>query len=140
MSDNRTPTIYDDNILKSLIRQLRLAWRLFLDPRVSWMTKALPVMAGIYVISPVDLIMGVPILSGMDDLAVAVLGLKLFIEFSPPEVVQEHMRQLQASVSTWRVVDDAPPGATGTEHGDPAVLEGQYSVVDDEPSQVANNQ
>jgi uncharacterized membrane protein YkvA (DUF1232 family) len=138
MSDNRTPTIYDDNIIKSLIRQLRLAWRLFLDPRVSWMTKALPVIAGIYVISPVDLIMGVPVLSGMDDLAVAVLGLKLFIEFSPPEVVQEHMRQLQASVSTWRVVDDAPPGEGGAEHRESAIVEGQYSVVEDEPPKVSN--
>jgi uncharacterized membrane protein YkvA (DUF1232 family) len=132
MSDNRSPTVYNDNIFRSLVRQLRLTWRLLRDPRVHWMTKSLPIIAGIYVVSPIDLIMGIPVLSGMDDLAVAVLGLKLFIEFCPPEVVQEHLRELEGPHGDWEVANDSHTGGASAERRAPEVVEGEYSVVEDE--------
>ncbi len=132
MSENRSPTVYNDNIFRSLVRQLRLTWRLFRDPRVHWMAKSLPVIAGIYVISPIDLIMGIPVLSGMDDLAVAFLGLKMFIEFCPPEVVQEHLRALEGPHGDWEVANDSPAGGAGAEQHEGEILEGEYSVVEDE--------
>ncbi|MBI3360836.1 MAG: DUF1232 domain-containing protein [Chloroflexi bacterium] len=141
MSDNRPPTVYNDNIFKNIVRQLRLAWRLFLDPRVHWLTKSLPIIAAIYVISPIDFIPEavVPILGGMDDLAIAVFGLKLFIEFSPPEVVQEHLRELLGAVSTWRVADDAPKGPAVSDGHETTVVEGEYQVVEDKPSEVESD-
>ena len=134
MTDNRTPTVFNDNIFRSIVRQLRLAWQLFLDPRVSWMAKALPVISAIYVISPIDFIPGaaLPIVGSMDDLAIAIFGLKLFIEFSPPAVVQEHLRRLQGAVSDWRVVDDPSPDEAEAGQRETSVVDGQYSVVDDE--------
>jgi uncharacterized membrane protein YkvA (DUF1232 family) len=137
MSENRAPTVYNDNIFRSVVRQLRLAWRLFLDPRVNWMSKALPVISALYVLSPVDFIPGAvaPIIGGMDDLAIAIFGLKLFIEFSPADVVQEHLRQLEGRPADWNLVNDAAEGA-GAEQGgaQTEVVEGEYSVVDEEKS------
>ena len=134
MSENRTPTVYNDNIFRSLVRQLRLAWRLFLDPRVHWMTKALPLISAIYVISPVDFIPGavLPFVGTMDDLAVAFFGLKLFIEFSPASIVQEHLRQLQEGQSNWDVVNNAAEGDPEHSQNDGEVVEGEYSVVEGE--------
>jgi uncharacterized membrane protein YkvA (DUF1232 family) len=132
MSYNRAPAPYNDNIFRSMTRQLRLAWRLFLDPRVSWMAKALPIISALYVISPVDFIPAavLPLVGGMDDLAIALFGLKMFIEFSPPEVVQEHLRRLTEAVSNWEVVNN--PNATPASNPE-EVVEGEYSA-EDEPA------
>jgi uncharacterized membrane protein YkvA (DUF1232 family) len=137
MSDNRTPTVYNDNIFSNMVRQLRLAWRLFLDPRVSWMAKALPVISALYVLSPVDFIPGAvaPVLGSMDDLAIAIFGLKLFIEFSPREVVQFHLRQLEGRPEDWNVVSDSPEGSAGAERPEGEIVEGEYKVVEEESPQ-----
>jgi uncharacterized membrane protein YkvA (DUF1232 family) len=134
MSSDRVPAPLNDNVFRAFLRQLRLGWHLFLDPRVNWMAKALPIISAIYVISPVDLIPAIPVLSSMDDLAVAFLGLKLFIEFSPPEVVQEHLRRLQQAVGNWEVVNDATKTETGVQRVPEEVIEGDYTVTDDEPA------
>ena len=134
MSNDRNPTVYNDNIFSSIVRQLRLAWRLFLDPRVNWMTKALPVISALYVISPLDFIPGAvaPVLGSMDDLAIAIFGLKLFIEFSPREVVQEHLRQLEGRPGEWNVVSGSQGGSAGAERPQGEIVEGEYSVVEEE--------
>jgi uncharacterized membrane protein YkvA (DUF1232 family) len=134
MSSDRVPAPLNDNVFRAFLRQLRLGWQLFLDPRVSWMAKALPIISAIYVISPVDLIPAIPVLSSMDDLAVAFLGLKLFIEFSPPEVVQEHLRRLKQAVGNWEVVNDATKTETGVQRVPEEVIEGDYTVTDDGPA------
>ena len=68
----------------------RLYWRLFRDRRVSILPKALLVLTLVYVISPFDLIPDfIPVIGEMDDLAVVLSGLWLFIRLCPPEVVRE---------------------------------------------------
>jgi uncharacterized membrane protein YkvA (DUF1232 family) len=106
--------------LKDAVRQLRLAWRLFLDRRVPLWTKIVPPAALAYVLSPIDIISDVPPvgLNQLDDVAVLLLGLKLFIELAPPEVVREHLQALGARIEEWRVVDDE----------EPRVVEGQYEI------------
>ena len=77
--------------------ELRLAFRLYRDPRVSSILKwVVPVVAAIYVISPVDLIPDFLLgLGQVDDLGV--LGLALFVTLSlirrlaPRSVVSEHL-------------------------------------------------
>ena len=98
------------------------------------MTKALPLISAIYVISPVDFIPGavLPFVGTMDDLAVAFFGLKLFIEFSPASIVQEHLRQLQEGQSNWDVVNNAAEGDPEHSQNDGEVVEGEYSVVEGE--------
>ena len=114
--------------LREAVRQVRLAWRLFLDPRVPLWTKAIPPLALAYILSPIDILSDIPPmgLNQLDDIAVALLGIKLFIELAPPEVVSEHLRQLGAQVQEWRVVDDA----------EPTVVEGEYSIKGSEAGTV----
>jgi uncharacterized membrane protein YkvA (DUF1232 family) len=106
--------------LKEAVRQLRLAWRLFLDRRVPLWTKIVPPVALAYVLSPIDILSDIPPmgLNQLDDIAVLLLGIKLFIELAPPDVVREHLRELGAQVEEWRVVDES----------EPTVVEGRYSV------------
>ena len=71
--------------------------RLIKDPRVSASPKL--IVAGIltYVILPTDLLPDFLIGVGqMDDLAVILGGLKLFLRLCPPEVVQEHLKAISA--------------------------------------------
>ena len=108
--------------LQDTIRQLRLAWRLFRDQRVPVWTKLIPPLVLTYIIFPVDLIPDLTVgLGQLDDIAVLLLGLKLFIELSPPDVVREHLRTLGARLEEWRVVDEATDETY-------AVIEGKYAV------------
>ena len=104
-------------------RQAQLAWRLFWDQRMPGWTKVIPVGALAYVISPVDFIPAAlaPGLGALDDFAVLLLGLKLFIELAPPDVVREHLRALGAQVKEWHVVEE-------TESEPSVVIEGEYRL------------
>jgi uncharacterized membrane protein YkvA (DUF1232 family) len=48
------------------------------------------------VLSPIDLVPGflVPVLGQLDDATLAMLGIYLFIRWSPPEVVAEHVASM----------------------------------------------
>lgn len=105
--------------LKDVVRQLRLAWRLFLDRRVPLWTKLVPPAAVAYVLSPIDILSDFPPvgLNQLDDLAVLFLGVKLFIELAPPDVVREHLENLGVRFEEWRVMDD-----------ETTVVEGRYEI------------
>ena len=84
-------------LLTHLPSFVRLFSRLIKDPRVSASPKL--VAAGIlaYVILPTDLLPDFLIGIGqMDDLAVILGGLKLFLGLCPSEVVQEHLKAIAA--------------------------------------------
>ena len=70
-------------------------WR---DHRVPRPLKGMIIATIFYVLSPIDLVPGflVPVLGQLDDATLLMLGTYLFIRWSPPEVVAEHM----ASIST----------------------------------------
>lgn len=109
--------------LQDVGRQAHLAWQLFWDSRVPTWTKLIPPAALIYVISPVDLIPDVALgLGQLDDIAVLLLGVKLFIELAPPDVVREHLRELGARIEEWRVVEGEE------EEAPPTVIEGEYQL------------
>jgi uncharacterized membrane protein YkvA (DUF1232 family) len=114
-TDNKT------GLIAYLVRNLRLAWRLLLDGRVPLLTKLIvPGLMGLYILSPIDIIPDVLVgLGQLDDLAVLVLGVKLFIELSPRDVVQEHLRSLAGGGST--------PRSGGTPEGE--VVDGEYRVI-----------
>ncbi len=97
--------------LQDTARQARLAWRLFWDHRVPTWTKLIPSAALVYVFSPVDFIPAavVPGLGQLDDLAVLLFGVKLFVELAPPAVVREHLLALGARIKEWRVAEDGEP-------------------------------
>ncbi len=77
--------------------QLRLAWLLFGDNRVSLLLKVLPVIAITYVISPLDMLPAIlfRLLGLIDDIAVFALAIIVFNSLSPEEAVVEHLRKLR---------------------------------------------
>lgn len=84
-------------MIHNLVLRTKLILRLLGDPRVSAWAKFIPIGSLIYVVSPIDLIMGVPGLDALDDAAVIGLGYYFFIEMCPPDVVQEHLKALSAA-------------------------------------------
>jgi len=83
------------HLLTHLPSFVKLFSRLIKDPRVSSSSKL--VVAGIlaYVILPTDLLPDFLIGVGqLDDLAVILGGLKLFLRLCPSEVVQEHLKSI----------------------------------------------
>lgn len=83
--------------LERIWEQLRLAWLLFGDNRVSLWLKILPVLAITYVISPLDLLPALlfRLLGILDDIAIFGLAIVVFNSLSPEEAVVEHLRQLR---------------------------------------------
>lgn len=73
----------------------RLFIRLIKDERVAAGPKLLVAAVLAYVILPVDLIPDVFLGPGqLDDVAVVLGGLKLFLGLCPPEVVKEHLQAI----------------------------------------------
>ena len=75
---------------------VRLYWRLFNDPRVSWFAKAFPIAALIYVIAPFDLLgdWAIPFIGAVDDIGVVWFALTAFIRLCPQQVVAEHVARI----------------------------------------------
>ena len=84
-------------LLVHLPNFMRLFSRLIKDPRVSFSSKLVVVGILIYVLLPADLLPDFLIGIGqLDDLAVVLIGLKLFLKLCPAEVVQEHLEMIGA--------------------------------------------
>lgn len=85
-------------LLPQLPKVWRLCWRLWRDRRVPRPLKGMIIAVLLYVISPIDLVpeLLLPVLGQLDDVTILILGTYLFIRWSPPKVVAEHM----ASIST----------------------------------------
>ena len=84
-------------VLAYLPQFVRLYWRLFRDRRESELAKALLVLTIAYVVWPFDVIPDVlPFIGEVDDLAVVLTGLWLFVRLCPPEVVLERVREISS--------------------------------------------
>ncbi len=87
-------------VLRHLPSFARLYWRLFRDRRVSIWPKMLLVLTLVYVVSPLDAIPDfIPVIGEMDDLAVVLGGLWLFVRLCPPAVVRETVHAIAAGES-----------------------------------------
>lgn len=96
---NRIRAPKDMAELVDLIRRLptyvRLVWALIRDGRVPAGQKLILAGIGAYLFFPIDLIPDfVPVLGQLDDLAVVLLGLDLFIRSAPADIVEEHMAKI----------------------------------------------
>ncbi len=102
MPDSESPRLPGPSrgFFRQTALQVKLVWRLMRDRRVNPLLKLLPIATVVYVFIP-DILPG-PI----DDTAIVLGGLWLFIELCPDEIVAEHMRDLNAVIpGTWREVD-----------------------------------
>ena len=69
-------------------KELLLAWALLRDPLAPMSAKAVIVLAGLYVISPVDLVPDlIPVLGWLDDGLIAYLLLQLAFKFLPADLL-----------------------------------------------------
>ncbi len=118
-SQKPVPSDPDRNLtfMTEFFKRFRLVWLLFTDQRVPlWVKSVLPVSL-LYLVSPIDFIPAAlfPLVGGLDDLGVILLGMALFVKLSPPEVVQDYENQLEYGDlyededtvdTTYRVVDE----------------------------------
>lgn len=101
--DNQQITKAGGGVFYNLQNRIKLIFRLMADRRVSPFLKLIPIGSLAYFLIP-DLVIG-PI----DDAIVIWLATVLFVELAPPEVVQEHLDELNRVVSgSWQ---DAPPAS-----------------------------
>ena len=93
MSDNvpRGLTPFSGGFIHELIVRLKLVLRLMADNRVNPFLKLLPILSVVYLLVPMDFLPIFPV----DDAAVVSLGMYLFVELCPPEVVEEYLRELK---------------------------------------------
>jgi uncharacterized membrane protein YkvA (DUF1232 family) len=83
-------------VVRNVLNQLKLIFRLMGDSRVNIFAKIVPVGALVYLFSPDPLYF--PIIGAIDDAALLWLGSYIFTELCPPEVVQEHMKALAGNM------------------------------------------
>ena len=98
MADKKSTEIItapQSGMIHSIVVRAKLVWRLMGDPRVSPWVKLIPIGAAIYVVSPWDLMMIIPGVDAIDDVAVAGLAYYFFLEMCPPGVVQEHLKAIE---------------------------------------------
>ena len=101
MSDKKTRKIVvpaSRGMTRDFVDRMKLILRLMGDSRVSPWVKLIPIGAIGYLISPIDLIMGIPGVAALDDAAILWIGSNLFVELCPPAVVQEHMQELGSNL------------------------------------------
>jgi uncharacterized membrane protein YkvA (DUF1232 family) len=83
------------DLIRRLPTYIRLVWALLRDGRVPAQQKLILAGIGAYIVLPIDLIPDfVPVLGQLDDLAVVLLGLDLFIRSAPPDIVEEHLAKI----------------------------------------------
>ena len=95
-------------MLRALIEQILLTWRLIRDPRVSLWSKAIPVLAVAYVLSPLDLIPDFIIGIGqLDDLGIVLAAMRLFESVTPEYIVAEHRKEIAQHNRPLEVINSA---------------------------------
>jgi uncharacterized membrane protein YkvA (DUF1232 family) len=88
-----------------------LASRLFLDTRVSPLLKLAAALAAVVVVSPVDLFGDVPLLGPVDDIALLMLLVTLFVKLCPAGIVREHQSTVGVDPASARWT---PPSDSGS--------------------------
>lgn len=114
-----SPQSRDPNTLRALFDRAVVSFKLMVDNRVSLLTKLIPVATVAYVLSPVDFIPEIVFgpLGAFDDVGIILVGLTLFMQAAPPDIVQEHLRAMRAG----RGGDVAAP----TDYPDDNVVDGE---------------
>ena len=112
-------------VLAGIVRHARLTWRLLRDGQVSPWLKMLPLGWLLYLLFPIDaapdLFLG---LGQLDDLALLLLGIKLFVHLCPTEIVEQHLREMESVPASYRVVEEEEMPAS--------CLEVPYRLIDEE--------
>jgi uncharacterized membrane protein YkvA (DUF1232 family) len=83
-------------LIRAIVTNVRLSFRLLREPRVSLAKKAILVLVAAYFISPLDLIPDLlPVIGEVDDVAFALLALQFFVQICPPDAVAFHRTAIE---------------------------------------------
>jgi uncharacterized membrane protein YkvA (DUF1232 family) len=83
------------SLARTLVSHVRLTLRLLREPGVPVLTKAVPVVAALYVISPLDFVPDfLPVLGQLDDLGMILIALEAFLNVCPAGTVNFHRAAL----------------------------------------------
>ncbi|HOU15125.1 MAG TPA: DUF1232 domain-containing protein [Anaerolineae bacterium] len=102
--------------LKDFFGHFRLAWELLWDGRVPFVTKMVPILTLLYLLSPMDFIPDPALgLGQLDDLAILLIGMRLFIDVCPPALVAEHKQEdAQPAINVVTPAAEQTPSVTWT--------------------------
>ncbi|MCA9962382.1 MAG: DUF1232 domain-containing protein [Chloroflexota bacterium] len=118
----------DPGFWREMWQQIRLVFRLIRDPEVPFYLKILPFVTVVYLLIPIDLLPDVLVgLGQMDDLAVMLLGSKLFMEFVPPHIVARHMQEIREQDGYLQQA--AGEAATPDVLSDAIIIDAEHEVV-----------
>lgn len=82
-------------LLQGLLAQARLALRLMREPAVPLLAKAVPVLAAVYLIWPLDFLPDIfPVLGQLDDFGVVLAALEIFLRLCPDAPTEFHREAL----------------------------------------------
>jgi uncharacterized membrane protein YkvA (DUF1232 family) len=83
-------------ILRTLLRNWRLAWRLSRDPRTPLRSKLILVGTGLLIVSPINLVaLLIPFFGQLEALALLSLGIEFFLRSVPDDLRAEHTARLR---------------------------------------------
>ncbi len=113
--------------------QIRLIYYLIRDPEVPIFLKLVPLFGLIYLLSPIDLIpdFPVPVLGQLDDITILLVGAKVFIDLTPPHVVEKYMHLIRGQ-------DPAVPAMSDKEAKaweEAIIVDADHEMVTDEADQ-----
>ena len=111
MTEKKTSDItvtQQGGVVRNLMNQLKLIFRLMGDKRVSFLAKLVPMGAFAYLLMPADIAPNfvLPVIGMVEDAANIWLGTYIFTELCPPEVVDEHMKALAGNMKPNDVNND----------------------------------
>jgi uncharacterized membrane protein YkvA (DUF1232 family) len=137
MGTTLTSSATDVGFWREMWRQARMAWYLVRSPDVPLYLKVLPALAVIYVLVPTDFIPDVfPVIGQLDDITALLVGVKVFIELAPQDVVSRYVQSVrQSSAPAASSESDSAGQSDPAEQlqDDPEnliVIEGDYDVVE----------
>ena len=83
--------LWRPRLLSMLFSQVRLTSRLLREPRVPLVAKSVPVLAALYLVSPLDFIPDLfPVLGQVDDVTLGLVALATFLRMCPAGPVAFH--------------------------------------------------
>ena len=86
-----TSWLWRPGLLRMLFSQVRLVSRLLREPRVPLLAKAVPLLAALYLLSPLDLVPDFfPLLGQVDDVSLILVALAVFLRLCPAAFVAFH--------------------------------------------------
>ncbi len=112
-SDRRSPGFW-----MNLFNSFRIAWKLLWDGRVPLSTKLIPfLVVGGYILFPFDIPPDfIPVLGQIDDVAVFLIGMQVFIAMSPKDIVERIRAEIEGRPPDggWTVTGSQPHDADQT--------------------------